>query len=101
MRQLHIQLPETQNKAFFEREILKLAEVNQCRFGRIRIQIYRKNKGRYLPTENNCGFVIEMENDGMEFYAQHTPKAVDVSVQHSKPAHAIGDKLKTLALLNR
>ena len=99
LRLLQIQLPETQNKAFFESEILKLAEINQCRFGRIRIQFYREGKGRYLPTENNFGFVIEIENDGVEFYSQHTLKAVDVSVQHSKPAHAMGNIKSSSALL--
>ena len=98
-RLLHIHLPETHNKAFFEREILKLAEANQCRFARIRIQFYRVGEGRYLPTDNNCGFVIEMQNDGVELYALHKLKKVDVSVLHSKPAHAMGNVKSSSALL--
>jgi len=98
-RLLHIHLPETHSKAFFEHEILKLAEANQCRFARIRIQFYRVGEGRYLPTDNNCGFVIEMENDGVELYALHKLKTVDVSVQHSKPALAMGNVKSSSALL--
>ncbi len=96
---LKMQLPDAWNKAFFEDEILKLSAANQCRFARVRIQFYRKGEGRYLPAENNCGFVIEMENDGVEFYSLHKLKAVDVSVQFSKPAHAMGNVKSSSALL--
>jgi branched-chain amino acid aminotransferase len=96
---LKMQLPNAWNKAFFNQEILKLAEANQFRFARIRIQFYREGEGRYLPTENHCGFVIDMENDGVEFYSLHTLKAVDVSVQFSKPAHKMGNMKSSSALM--
>jgi branched-chain amino acid aminotransferase len=97
---LKMQLPDVWSKAFLENEISKLADINKCRFGRVRIQFYRVGAGRYLPNEHRCGFLMEIENDSMESYALHILKTIDVSIQYTKSIHNIGNVKSGSALLH-
>jgi branched-chain amino acid aminotransferase len=47
--------PNNWNKEFFEKEILKIAPSN----ARVRLTVWRKQGGKFLPENNNVHFIIE------------------------------------------
>ncbi len=60
MKELKYDIPSNWNQAFLKKEILKGLEKNEIvRGGKVRLSVYRKGEGLYLPKSNEFGFVIE------------------------------------------
>ena len=60
MRMLRMEIPLSFSLEFLEKEILKTIEANKYDPARIRIQIFRKNGGFYLPKTNEINYLIEI-----------------------------------------
>lgn len=62
MRMLRMEIPMHFNLEFFESEILKTLKENNLTTARVRLTVYRKGEGLYLPKENDVNYVIEVSN---------------------------------------
>jgi len=61
MRMLRMEIPLHFTMEFFETEILKTVNANTLNNSRVRINIYRKDGGKYTPITNEVDFLIEAE----------------------------------------
>ncbi|WP_111707919.1 aminotransferase class IV [Lutibacter citreus] len=59
MRMLRMDIPMSLTLEFFEKEILKTVESNELIDARVRVAVYRKDGGFYLPISNKVNFVVE------------------------------------------
>jgi branched-chain amino acid aminotransferase len=60
MRMLRMEIPLNFSLEFFEEEIIKTVSDSNFQNARVRITIYRKNGGLYLPKENSINYLIEV-----------------------------------------
>lgn len=58
-RFLHLSLPSTLSEAGLSRHISELCEATGIPNARIRIQFWRDGDGLYIPTSNNCHWLME------------------------------------------
>lgn len=59
MRMLRMHISMGLTLEFFENEILKTVTANKLIDARVRLSVYRKDGGLYLPKNNTAGFLIE------------------------------------------
>ena len=74
MRILRMEIPMNFTMEFLESEILKTVEANQLlkNSARVRMNVHRKDGGRYLPNNNAIDFNIVVEHLDSEFYSLTT-----------------------------
>lgn len=60
MRMLRMEIPLNFSLEFFEEEIIKTVSDSNFQNARVRITIYRKDGGLYLPKENSINYLIEV-----------------------------------------
>jgi branched-chain amino acid aminotransferase len=61
MRMLRMEIPQNFSLDFFKSEILKTLKANNLISARIRLQVFRKNGGYYLPLTNEINYLIEVK----------------------------------------
>ncbi|MFT3793933.1 aminotransferase class IV [Flavobacterium sp.] len=60
MRIVRMEIPMDFTMEYFETQLLSTAEANHCsNSGRVRLTVFRNPGGKYLPTDNNIGYVVE------------------------------------------
>lgn len=80
MRMLRMEIPNHFTLAFLQEEITKVVIANSLISARIKIQVFRKLGGLYLPQTNEIDFLIEVselkifssENYKVDLYKDHT-----------------------------
>ncbi|HBS10948.1 MAG TPA: aminotransferase class IV [Flavobacteriaceae bacterium] len=60
MRMLRMHISMGLTLEYFEKEILKTVAANKLTEARVRLSVYRKDGGLYLPKNNEVGFLIEV-----------------------------------------
>jgi len=59
MRMLRMKIPIEFTLDFFKKEILKTVEAQELESARVRLSVYRKDGGFYLPKHNTIEYIIE------------------------------------------
>lgn len=68
MRMLRMEIPTNFTLTFFEKEILKTINANSfANEARVRLQVFRKTGGLYLPKTNEINYLIEVSELNIEY----------------------------------
>ena len=91
---LRMDIPIHLNIDFFESEILKTiyASVLTIHSARVRLSIFRKDGGRYLPLDRSLNYLIEVEKlDYKNWKFPIQGSKIDVFHDHKKPSGALSN----------
>ncbi|HLP20648.1 MAG TPA: aminotransferase class IV [Chitinophagales bacterium] len=96
---LGMQLPKRFHIESFQEMLLDLASVNDAvKNARVRLQLFRKGIGRYLPDEDELGFMISLDKLENERFEAGNGLVVGIRQDCYKPVGMISDLKTTNAL---
>ncbi|MCF8372630.1 MAG: aminotransferase class IV [Bacteroidales bacterium] len=100
-KKLHFDLPSTFSSAFLQNEIRRLVQKNRSFKGsRIRVSLFRNDGGFYVPTTNQCSYVIEQSQLPSANYQLNTNGLViDIFDGIKKPVNLLAEIKSANALL--
>ncbi|MDC6351332.1 aminotransferase class IV [Zeaxanthinibacter sp. PT1] len=100
MRMLRMEIPMNFTMEYLEEEISKTIKSGNLEQApvRIRLTVFRKDGGRYLPTDNNTSFLIETERLEQPFYV--LPQG-EYEIELFKDYTLNADPLSTLKTSNK
>tara|TARA_B100000780_G_scaffold221521_1_gene160592 strand:+ start:529 stop:1362 length:834 start_codon:yes stop_codon:yes gene_type:complete len=91
---LRMNIPIHLNIDFFESEIFKTIHASMLTFdsARVRLSIFRKDGGRYLPQDHSLNYLIEIEKlDDKKWRFPIEGSKIDVFHDHKKPSGALSN----------
>lgn len=102
MRIVRMEIPMHFTMEFFEHQLLETARANSASFsGRARITVYRNPGGRYLPKDQNIGFLITAEPlEKQNYYISSASYEVDLYKDFYISAQLLSTIKSTNRLLN-
>lgn len=91
LKALDIECPSHFTVDYFRNFILTLISKNKIsQGGRARLSVYRNSDGNYLPTNNSCGFVLEVHPyENNKYTLNEKPFKVDIYEEIRKPYNKI------------
>ncbi len=97
---LEIKMPEPLQLKFIEKSITELCLANQYTNARIRITLFRKNGGYYIPSNHEAEFTIVAEPiDNNQFQFNETGLSIGVYSEILKPINILSSIKSCNALL--
>jgi len=97
LRMLRMKIPMDFTFDFFENQILKTLEENKLQDARVRVSVFRRAGGGYLPKDNTINFLIEVSQLTITLKDTYT---VDLYKDYEQPSGLLSTIKTTSKLLN-